>query len=119
MHVSGFALYHYRGVVVRVVDGDGLEVSIDLGMRIVHTVRIRLAGINAPELHGPDRPAALDATSFLGQLVDGRTLVLRTHKDGRSFDRYVADAFVVDSSGELHSVADALVDAGHATRVPA
>lgn len=119
MSAAGFPLYHYRATVLRVIDGDGIEVSIDLGLRLYHTVQIRLAGIDAPELSGPSRPAGIEAAVALGDLVRGKQVYLRTRKDGRSFSRYVADCSVEDANGTLIDVAEALIAAGHAVRVPA
>ncbi len=117
MGITDFALYHYRGTVLRVVDGDTIRVRFSLGLNIYHDANIRIAGINAPELIGVNRPAALEATSFLGQLVSRQTVYLRTHKDGKSFDRFVADCFVEGEAGALIDVAEAMVAAGHAVRV--
>ena len=42
--------YLYRAVVVRVVDGDTIDVDIDLGFYVwIRKQRIRLIGIDAPE----------------------------------------------------------------------
>ena len=43
--------WFYKAKVTRVIDGDTLDVDIDLGFGIRFKTRIRLAGINAPELH--------------------------------------------------------------------
>ena len=43
--------WFYKAKVVRVIDGDTLDVDIDLGFGIRFKTRIRLAGVNAPELH--------------------------------------------------------------------
>ena len=41
--------YQYRAKVVRVVDGDTVILSVDLGFRVQHEISVRLARINAPE----------------------------------------------------------------------
>ncbi len=43
-------LYTYEAKANRVVDGDTIDMSIDLGFKITWRVNCRLAGINAPEL---------------------------------------------------------------------
>lgn len=45
-----------RGQVIRVVDGDTVHVLLDIGFRIFRNTKIRLAGINAPELNTPEGP---------------------------------------------------------------
>ena len=42
-------MYTYKAKCTRVVDGDTIDASIDLGFDITINKRIRLAGINAPE----------------------------------------------------------------------
>jgi micrococcal nuclease len=44
----------YEGVITHVVDGDTLDVSIDLGFDISLTIRVRIAGVNTPELKDKD-----------------------------------------------------------------
>tara|TARA_E500000318_G_scaffold105508_1_gene112488 strand:+ start:600 stop:956 length:357 start_codon:yes stop_codon:yes gene_type:complete len=43
-------MYHYKAVLVRVIDGDTIDVDIDLGFDVwLKKQRIRLAGIDSPE----------------------------------------------------------------------
>ncbi len=69
----------YRADVVRVIDGDTLVLDIDLGFSIVmRRQRIRLFGINAPEMrtrHGKE------VKKYLANLIEGRTVTLRTIRD--------------------------------------
>lgn len=69
----------YRADVVRVVDGDTVDVNIQLGFSIVmRKQRIRLFGINAPEMrtrHGKE------VKKYLANLIEGRAVTLRTIKD--------------------------------------
>jgi endonuclease YncB( thermonuclease family) len=51
-------MYEYMAKVTRVIDGDTIEVEIDLGFKIKHTTILRLSGINAPELRTPEGVAA-------------------------------------------------------------
>jgi len=44
--------YRYRAELDRVVDGDTLDVVIDLGFYIKIKERIRLEGVNTPEIYG-------------------------------------------------------------------
>ena len=41
--------YYYAVEILRVVDGDTVDVRIDLGFDVWHKCRVRLMGINAPE----------------------------------------------------------------------
>jgi micrococcal nuclease len=42
-------MYYYKVEILRVVDGDTVDVRMDLGFNVWHKCRVRLVGINAPE----------------------------------------------------------------------
>lgn len=105
-------LYHYRCHLLRVVDGDTVDLDIDLGFHITMTRRVRLLGINAPETRGvTDRGPGLIAQMKLGELLrtpDSTLLIQtkldRTDKYGRILGRiYVLgkDETVLDVNAEL------------------
>ena len=48
-------LYHYKAKIDRVVDGDTVDVSIDLGFDMHSRQRVRLWGINTPECRTRDK----------------------------------------------------------------
>lgn len=119
MTTADFPLYRYRATAARVIDGDSLEVAVDCGFRISHTIQVRIAGINAPEIRGPSQDAGDAAKYALQYLLADRTLYVATHRDGRSFARYIADCWVEDEDGTLIDVATEMVARGHAVRVTA
>lgn len=47
-------MYEYKCELIRVVDGDTVDVNIDLGFDIHMKARVRLAGIDAPETRTKD-----------------------------------------------------------------
>lgn len=80
--------YLYRAVVVRVIDGDTIDVDIDLGFYVwIKKQRIRLLGIDAPEVKGETRPEGLAATEHLKSLIEGESIILRTVKGDDGGDR--------------------------------
>ena len=63
-------LYHYRALVTSVWDGDTITATIDLGLYTKkEKVKIRLYGINAPELKGKTLKDARKSRDFLRGLV--------------------------------------------------
>jgi len=65
-------VYEYKARIINVVDGDTIDVDIDLGFRITVRQRCRLAGINTPEMRDPDpaiRAKAVEAKQFVEQWV--------------------------------------------------
>jgi micrococcal nuclease len=80
--------YLYRAEVTNVVDGDTVDVDIDLGFYIIlKNQRIRLVGINAPEPRGVTRVEGQAATEYLRNIVDGKTIILKTVKGRDNADR--------------------------------
>jgi micrococcal nuclease len=78
----GDNFYHYRCNVVSVYDGDTVTADIDLGMGVwLHGAKLRLYGINAPELRGPEKVAGKRSRDFLKRLLDGKRIVLETIED--------------------------------------
>jgi micrococcal nuclease len=111
-------MYEYRAKVIRVVDGDTIDVDVDLGMKVHVVERLRIAGIDAPETYGVKRESAeyiagSAARQFLIDLIEGKDVVIKTMKDAtEKYGRYLADVYIHDVD-----VATLLVEAGHAVRV--
>lgn len=105
----------YRAVVRQVIDGDTIDVLVDLGLQSYAYETLRLRGIDAPERFTPPGKASL---LFLRELLPvGTPVVINTHKDPQTFGRYVADVWRV-RDGFLVQVAEHLVEHGHARRSP-
>ncbi|MBM9578641.1 thermonuclease family protein, partial [Leptospira sp. 201903070] len=85
-------LYHYLGYLERIIDCDTLLVQIDLGFGITLRERIRLLGVNAPELLTPDGEVALK--SLKKKLKPGSVLLIRTHFQDK-YGRYLGDVLYV------------------------
>ena len=107
-------MYEYKARMLKVVDGDTLDLDIDLGLRVHVKERVRLFGINTPELHSSnadERVAAQKAADFLRSLVTNGVLTVKTQKDSQEkYGRYLATVF--DSAGV--NVNEEMVKAGHA-----
>lgn len=118
MNVSEFPLFRYRGTATRIIDGDTLKISVDLGLYVSREITVRIADINVPEVRGETASAGWAAAHALRQLVEGRPLYLETRKDTRSFDRWIATLWIVaDPDGELTDVGAWLVAQGYAEDV--
>ena len=88
--------YNFRVTeIVKVVDGDTIDVIIDLGFDLYKKERVRVAGVDTPEKRTrnlEEKELGIDATNWLtGQLdsaIDGEDdLVIRTEIDG-GFGKY-------------------------------
>ena len=83
--------YNFRVVSIdRVVDGDTIDVSIDLGFDLIKKERVRVAGIDTPEKRTRDleeKALGIDATNYLKkkleETIEGEEeLTIRTELKG-------------------------------------
>ena len=117
-------MYEYRCNVVKVVDGDTVDVDIDLGFGVwLKDERVRMMGIDTPESRTSDKVEklfGLAAKSKLKELL-GKTAVLKTqvNKDGEDmkgkFGRILGDFDVYDADKDAWRPAtDVLIETGNA-----
>jgi micrococcal nuclease len=97
-------MYEYRiKQVDRVVDGDTVDLNIDLGFSLTKKERVRLAGIDTPESRTTDldeKKLGLEAKDFLQRrLNDGYSsgLKVKTEKDGK-YGRMLGWIFIGDTN---------------------
>ena len=93
-------MYEYPCKIVRVVDGDTVDVDIDLGFsHWIHNERIRLYGIDTPECRTRDaeeKTAGLLAKKFVEDALHvGGTYTLSTKEKGK-FGRYLGVIMLSD-----------------------
>ena len=110
-------MYEYKCKMVRVVDGDTVDVDIDLGFGVwMRNQRIRMYGIDTPESRTSDEVEKLygkAATAFLVKWTNAGDLTLRTFKDDRGkFGRILGELWY----GREHKINQLLVDNHHAVR---
>ena len=78
--------YHVKKIC-RIIDGDTIDVDIDLGFSLTKKERIRLAGIDTPETRTKDyeeKKLGVDAKEYLAMRMDAcENLIVKTEKDGK------------------------------------
>jgi micrococcal nuclease len=83
-------LYHYRATLVRVVDGDTIDVDLDLGFSLRARHRLRLLDVDTPER---GQPGFSDASAFVQQrLSNAREIIVWTVKRD-PFGRWLANVW--------------------------
>jgi len=114
--------YIYYARDVRVVDGDTYDLTVDLGFQISQRIRVRLRGIDTPEIYGvkkgsDEHTRGMEAKKYAEEELAGHArVVVRTHKDAKEkYGRYLADIYV-EEGDVLHSLADALLEEGVACK---
>ena len=90
--------HKYKAKVRRVVDGDTLDLDIDLGFRITLRERVRLMGIDTPETRTRDpveKANGLKSKEFVKGFVADGSVVIRVHGFGK-FGRPLVDLYKGD-----------------------
>ncbi len=105
-------MYTYKAKVTKVYDGDTITVDIDLGLKTwVKGEKLRLSGINAPEIRGEEREQGLLSRDHLRDIIPvGSSITIRTFKDKKGkYGRYLGEVFVKEVN-----VNEKMVDDGFA-----
>jgi micrococcal nuclease len=108
---------YYVKKVENVVDGDTIDVVIDLGFDIMFASRVRLAGIDTPESRTKDKSEkalGLESKEYLKKhLKDAKSVVIKTEKINSSekFGRILGWIYV---NGDTESLNDKMINDGYA-----
>ena len=114
--------YNFRVVEInRVLDGDTIDVTIDLGFDLFKKERVRVAGVDTPEKRTRDleeKELGIDATEWLkakleGALAGDDDLVIRTELVGGvgKYGRLLGWLYLGDASVSLN---EQMIDEGYA-----
>lgn len=99
-------MYEYPVKIIKVIDGDTVDVDIDLGFGIwLRNERVRLYGIDTPESRTRDKIEkryGLHAKNYLKSSL-GKTSTLRTKKDGKGkFGRILGEFIIYDAEKDAY-----------------
>jgi micrococcal nuclease len=93
-------MYRYKVDVTRVVDGDTVDVDVDLGFGMTYKKqRVRMVGIDTPESRTRDLEEKFygkQSKYFLESLLEDKEVQLVSHDKGK-FGRILGELFIVDS----------------------
>jgi endonuclease YncB( thermonuclease family) len=115
--------WKFKATVLNIVDGDTVDVRVELGFHVEVVERLRLCmsdgiGLDAPEVRGAEREAGLSSKVALRNLLvryteDDECIVktFRGTAQGK-YGRYLASL----ETGEGVKICDLLVENGHAAR---
>ena len=114
--------YNFRVVSIdKVVDGDTIDVTIDLGFDLFKKERVRVAGIDTPEKRTrnlEEKALGLDATAWIKEHLEGAIngdddLIIRTELDGGvgKYGRLLGWLYIGDA---IVSLNERMIDEGYA-----
>lgn len=113
----GEFLYIYRAQVLSVYDGDTATMAVSIGFDITIEIKVRFYGINTPEMRGENKLDGLRAKTALSNLILGKQVIIRTHKDVKEkYGRYLAEVYVKQDDGSYLDVNEYMVENGYAVR---
>ena len=104
-------MYYYKVEVLRIVDGDTVDVRIDLGFNVWHKCRVRLMGINAPESRTRDleeKARGLAAKQWLIDRLEFKAVEMKSHGSGK-YGRILGELFVDEVN-----INEEMIEKGHA-----
>ena len=86
-------MHTYKAKVNRVIDGDTVDLAIDVGFEITVNTHVRILDLDTPEIFHPSCPAekahGVDAKQMAVALLVGKDLTISTKKKGK-YGRYLA-----------------------------
>jgi len=118
--------YTYRATVVYVVDGDTIDVDIDVGFNILVRKRLRFLGIDTWEVRGEEKEKGKIAKARLQEIIDqAETIYVQTVMDATGkYGRLLAWLWTVcdtnwtESGEHIVNVNELLLREGHGTPYP-
>jgi micrococcal nuclease len=108
---------YYVRKVENIVDGDTIDVLIDLGFDILFASRVRLAGIDTPESRTKDlaeKALGLESKEYLKKaLKDAKSVVIKTEKmdSSEKYGRILGWLYIND---DTESINDKMINDGYA-----
>ncbi len=87
-------MYDYAGKLIELHDGDTGIFILSIGFHFSATLRLRILGMNSPEVYGPTKEAGDKATEFAKTLLTDKDLIISTHKTD-NFGRWLASVIIL------------------------
>jgi micrococcal nuclease len=93
-------VYTYKAKVIKIVDGDTMDVAVDLGFNMTMRIRIRVMGIDTPEVFKPESESeaihGAEASRRAKELLLDKDITIQTFKDASAYNRYSAKITLPD-----------------------
>jgi len=106
-------VYEYKATIIDIYDADTMTLEIDLGFNIKITEKVRLYGIDTPELrtkNKQEKKLGYEARDYLRNLLLDKDVTIQTIKDKKGkFGRYLVVVYYEDDNINNH-----LIDLGYA-----
>lgn len=103
-------MYNYKAHIKAVYDGDTVTAVVDLGFLHYQEMKLRLYGIDTPELRGAEREEGLKVRDIVREMILDKEVEIHSYKDKQGkYGRYLA-TIILDGV----NINQWLIDQGHA-----
>ena len=112
-------MYTYKAKLARVINGDTLDIEIDLGFDLIIKQRLKLYGIDTPDSRSTNvetKQKGLDAKQRLINLLTKEFKVETILNKRGKYGRILGKVYIVDEKGNEVCINELLVEEGLATR---
>ncbi len=115
---KGFRMYKYKARLLRVVDGDTIDCILDLGFDVSIKERVRLKGLDTPEIRTKDlneKRLGLEAKKFVEDMFQdkGNDVIIETEYRRGKYGRTIGTITFQDDT----VLNEMLITEGHAIKV--
>jgi micrococcal nuclease len=111
--------YEYKiKKIDNIYDGDTITVTLDLGFNTYRTEKLRLYGINTPEIRGKEKKQGLISKKEVElilqkAIINNYEIIIRTIKDKQGkYGRYLAEILIKESEDKIVNLNKLLVEKG-------
>ena len=104
----------YQIQISDVYDGDTVTANIKIGFGLImHGQKLRLYGINTPEVRGPEKPDGIITRDRLRALISDKVLIMDSHGDDKGkYGRWLATLWLPKDDGTWININEWLVKEG-------
>ncbi len=107
-------MYRYKATLNRIIDGDTIDVNIDLGFDVKIKQRVRLYGINTPEVRTKDlkeKERGIEATKYLKKILPKEFIIQTILNKRGKYGRVLGILWVKEEN-----INERMVNEGYATK---
>lgn len=104
-------MYQYKAKIIDVYDGDTVTALVDLGFLSFREMKLRLYGIDTPELRGAEKIEGRKVRDIVREMILHKEVTINSYKDKQGkYGRYLATIILEDGL----NINEWLVENGHA-----
>ena len=113
-------MYTYSAKLIRVIDGDTIDLEIDLGFDLSIRQRLKLYGVDTPDSRSADsetKQKGLEAKQRLTELLPRQFKIITILNKRGKYGRVLGEVFISDKNGGKDiNVNELMVKEGHAVK---